>query len=117
MTSVRESASAARYCAAQPPHTAGRKVVLIVLIFDISSHFHRICCGKAVVHMYVHVCTHRTTHTFLLQKHTDNLYLCLQTLAVFPHKYMNSMQTHTWSATRVRARSRSCACVFNHPES
>lgn len=63
--------------------TAGWKAVLMVLIFDISSHFHWIYCGKAFMHMYAHVCTHgtdRTTHTILLQKHTDNLYLCVQTV-------------------------------------
>lgn len=78
---------------------AGRKVVLVVLIFDISSRFHRLCCGKAVMHMDAHICTHRkdtTTCTFLLQKHTDNLYLCVHSVGspLTPHKYTNSMQTH-----------------------
>lgn len=104
-----------------PPLTtvpAEGKVVLIVLIFDISSHFYRLCCGKAVMHMYAHVCTHRkdtTTCTFLLQKHTDNLYLCVHSVGGLPpHKYINSMQTHTWSQMRMSTCACPCAYITNH---
>lgn len=90
--------------------TAGRNVVLVVLIFDISSHFHRICCGKAVMHMYAHVCTHRkdrTTCTFLLQKHTDNLYLCVHSVGFPPINILIPCQltpgaTCVWAHVLVR---------------
>lgn len=60
--------------------TAGRKVVLIVLICDISGD---IWWERS--RAYVCSCRYTHKHTqFLLQKHTDNLYLCVQTVGFSP---------------------------------